>query len=83
MISNFSYNVYFFTIDTSMSSGDLDLWDIVTQKYLYNQGRVLDIGAKNEVDPTNGLGGVCETSHTHTHTDRNEKCPQSNLHSIS
>ena len=41
-----------------MTSGDLDLGDIVTKKNLYNPGCVLDICAKNEVDPTIGLGGV-------------------------
>ena len=41
-----------------MTSGDLDLWDMVTKKNLYNPGCVLDICAKNEVDPTIGLGGV-------------------------
>ena len=29
-------------------------------------GGVLDICANNEVDPTIGLGGVCETSNTQT-----------------
>ena len=43
---------------TSMTSGDLDLRDTVTKKNLYNPGCVLDIRAKNEVDPTIGLGGV-------------------------
>ena len=41
-----------------MTSGDLDLRDIVTQKNLYNPGCVLDICAKNDVDPTISLGGV-------------------------
>ena len=27
---------------------------------------MLDISAKNEADPDSGLGGVCETSDTHT-----------------
>ena len=49
---------------TSMTSGDLDLWDMVTKKNLYNPGCVLDILAKNDVDPTIGLGGV------RPHTDR-------------
>ena len=44
-----------------MTSGDLDLWDVVTKKN-YNPGSVLDFYAKNEVDPTIGLGGVYETS---------------------
>ena len=51
-----------------MTSGDLDLWDMVTKKNLYNPGCVLDICAKNEVDPTIGLGGVQQQ--THTQTDR-------------
>ena len=41
-----------------MTSGDLDLGDMVTKINLYNPGYVLDICAKNEVDPTIGLGGV-------------------------
>ena len=56
---------------TSMTSGDLDLWDMVTKKNLYNPGRVLDICAKNEVDPTIGLGGV--RGQTDTQTDRGPK----------
>ena len=51
-----------------MTSGDLDLEDMVTKKNLYNPGCVLDICAKNEVDPTIGLGGV--QPQTHTQTDR-------------
>ena len=43
---------------TSMTSGDLDLGDMVTKKNLYNPGCVLDICAKNEVDPTIGVGEV-------------------------
>ena len=43
---------------TSMTSGDLDLWDMVTKKNLYNPGCVLDICAKYDVDPTISLGGV-------------------------
>ena len=50
----------------SMTSGDLDLWDAVTQKNLYIPGYVLDICAKNDADPDSGLGGVCETSYTQT-----------------
>ena len=34
-----------------MTSGDLDLWDMVTKKNLYNPGCVIDICAENEVDP--------------------------------
>ena len=49
-----------------MTSGDLDPLDMVTQKNLYNPGRVFDICAKNEVNPTTGLGGV----RPQTHTDR-------------
>ena len=41
-----------------MTYGDLDLWDMVTKKNLYNPGLVLDICAKNDVDPTISLGGV-------------------------
>ena len=52
---------------TSMTSGDLDLWDMVTKKNLYNPGCVLDILAKNDVDPTISLGGV--RPHTHTQTE--------------
>ena len=37
---------------------------MVTKKNLYNPGCVLDICAKNEVDPTIGLGGVREQTHT-------------------
>ena len=51
---------------TSMTSGDLDLWDMVTKKKLYNPGSVLVNWAKNDADPTSGLGGVCETSDTQT-----------------
>ena len=53
---------------TSMTSGDLDLWDMVTKKNLYNPGCVLDICAKNEVDPIISLGGV--RAQTHTQTNR-------------
>ena len=49
-----------------MTSGDLDLWDMVTKKNLYTPGRVLDICAKNEVDPTIGLGGVPWQTHWQT-----------------
>ena len=55
---------------TSMTSGDLDLGDMVTKKNLYNPGCVLDICAKNEVDPTIGLGGVRGQTHTQTDTQR-------------
>ena len=55
---------------TSMTSGDLDLGDMVTKKNLYNPGRVLDICAKNEVDPTIGLGGVRPQRDTQTDTQR-------------
>ena len=41
-----------------MTSGDLDLWDMVTKKNLYNPRCVLDICAENENDPTISLGGV-------------------------
>ena len=41
-----------------MTSGDLDLGDIVTKNNPCNPGCVLDICAKNEVDPTIGLGEV-------------------------
>ena len=53
---------------TSMTSGDLDLGDMVTKKNLYNPGCVLDICAKNEVHSTIGLGGVREHTDTHTNT---------------
>ena len=53
---------------TSMTSGDLDLWDMVIKKNLYNPRHVLDICAKNEVDPIISLGGV--RAHTDTHTHR-------------
>ena len=49
---------------TSMISGDLDLWDMVTKKVMYNPWCVLNICAKNEVDPTIGLGGVWWNTHT-------------------
>ena len=49
-----------------MTSGDLDLWDRVTRKKLYNPGYVLDICAKNEADLDSGLGGVRGTSDTQT-----------------
>ena len=49
-----------------MNSGDLDLLDMVTKKNLYNPGRVLDINAKNEVDPIIGLGGVRPPIDRHT-----------------
>ena len=52
---------------TSMTSGDLDLWDMVIKKNLYNPRHVLDICAKNQVDPTIGLGGV--RPHTHRQTE--------------
>ena len=51
---------------TSMTSGDLDLWDMVIKKNLYNPRHVLDICAKNEVDPIISLGGVRPQTHTHT-----------------
>ena len=51
---------------TSMTSGDLALWDTGTNKILYVSGYVLDICAKNESDPNCGLGRVCETSHIQT-----------------
>ena len=51
---------------TSMTSGDLDLWDMVTKKNLYNPRCVLDIWAKNEVHPAIGLGGVLWQTDTHT-----------------
>ena len=51
---------------TSMTSGDLDLWDMVTKKNLYNPGRVLVICAKNKVDPTIDLGGVRPQTDRHT-----------------
>ena len=54
---------------TSMTSGDLDLWDMVTKKNLYNPGCVLDICAKNGVDPTISLGGVRPQTDTHTQTE--------------
>ena len=41
---------------------------MVTQKNLYNPECVLDICAKNEVDPTIGLGGVRGHTHRQTHT---------------
>ena len=53
---------------TSMTSGDLDLGDMVTKKNLYNPGCVLDIFAKNDVDPTISPGGV--RPHTDRQTDR-------------
>ena len=52
---------------TSMTSDDLDLGDMVSKKNLYNPGCVLDICAKNDVDPTISLGGV--RSHTRRHTE--------------
>ena len=54
---------------TSMTSGDLDLWDMVTKKNLYNAGCVLGICAKNGVDPTISLGGVRPHTHTHRQTE--------------
>ena len=45
-----------------MTSGDLDLEDMVTKKKnLYNPGCVLDICAKYAVDLTISLGGVRPT----------------------
>ena len=41
---------------------------MVTKKNLYNPGRVLDINAKNEVDPIIGLGGVRPPIDRQTHT---------------
>ena len=41
-----------------MTSGDLDLGDMVTKKNLYNPGCVLDICAKYDVDLIISLGGV-------------------------
>ena len=49
-----------------MTSGDLDLWDAVTQMKLYIPEYVLNICVKNEVDLDSGLGGVSETSDTQT-----------------
>ena len=43
---------------------------MVTKKNLYNPGRVLDICAKNEGDPTIGLGGVWPQTDIHTHKQR-------------
>ena len=40
---------------------------MVTKKKLYNPGGGLVNWAKNDADPTSGLGGVCETSHRQTH----------------
>ena len=54
---------FYFWNDLDLA-GDLDLWPKVTKKNLYNPRCVLDIYAKNEVDPTIGLGGV------RPHTDR-------------
>ena len=51
---------------TSMTSGDLDLWDMVTKKKLYNPEGVLVNYANNDADPAIGLGGVCETSDRQT-----------------
>ena len=48
-----------------MTTGDLDLWNMVT-KNMYDSESVLDICAKNEVDPTIGLGGVREYTHRDT-----------------
>ena len=53
-----------------MTSGDLDLWDMVTKKNLYNPGDVLNICAKNEGDPTIGLGGVRPQTDRQTHTHK-------------
>ena len=47
-----------------MTYDDLDLCDMAI-KYMYNPGGVFDICAKNEVDPTIGLGGVRPQTHTH------------------
>ena len=47
-------------------AGDLDLWPKVTKKNLYNPRYVLDIYAKNEVDPNIGLGGVQPQTDTQT-----------------
>ena len=55
---------------TSMTSGDLDLGDMVTKENVYNPGCVLDIFAKNDVDPTISLGGVRPHTDTHTHANR-------------
>ena len=50
-----------------MTSGDHDLLrNGHPPKKLYNPGSVLVNWAKNDADPTSGLGGVCETSHRHT-----------------
>ena len=49
------------------------------KKNLYNPGRVLDICAKNEVDPTIGLGGVRPQTHRQTHRQTENSKPEANL----
>ena len=56
-----------------MTSGDLDHGDMVTKKNMYNPGAVLCICAKNEVDPTIGLGEFRPQTHTHTQTQTDEQ----------
>ena len=43
---------------SSLVSMTFEIW---SPKNMYNPGRMLDIWAKNEVDTTIGIGGVCET----------------------
>ena len=49
-----------------MTSGDLELGDMVTKKTCTIPGVCLTFVPKIEVDPTIGLGGV--RGHTDTHT---------------
>ena len=51
-----------------MTTGDLDLWNMVT-KNMYDSESVLDICAKNEVDPTICLIGVRPQTDIHTQTE--------------
>ena len=46
-----------------MTTGDLDLWNMVT-KNMYDSESVLDICAKNEVDPTTCLMVTVRYTHT-------------------
>ena len=50
---------------TSMTSGDLDLWDTVIRINMCTPWYVLDLCTKDEGDRAYGLGGVSEQTHTH------------------
>ena len=62
---------------------DLDLWLKVTKKNLYNPWYVLDICAKNEGDPTIGIGLGGVRPQTHTQTDKQRTYRYHSVYSVS